>query len=154
MDLYLYRLWDFDFGDEEDDPENHITAKIIETKLQNVLPMAYGYFVIGLNAIDIYPYHFTTVPSHPIMIFQDKEMEANDAYSIVIPYQNKQLAKDIFSRWLETLGYKKAAREVAENRVGTLCRMALASVTKKDLAYAKRWDVFKTKKRIEKICNV
>ena len=143
MDLYLYRLSDFNFVENEEYPLGYKHAKIIETKLTNVLPMAYGYYYIGANAIDIYPYLFMTIPSKARTIFCGEEIESADSHSIVIPYQNKQMAKEIFSRWLKAQGFEKASLAVSENPVGHLKRMAWPP-SKEEILYAKKWDKIKT----------
>lgn len=151
MDLYLYRLSCFDFEDEDDEeiPNHHEETHIVETKLSNVLPMAYGFFYVGMNAIDIYPYDQTALPCKAILIFQGKEQESSDAYSIVIPYQNKALAQKVFSSWLDARGFHWAAKAVKDNLVTHLKRMTWVEPSRQDVTYAKKWD----KKKMEELCG-
>lgn len=155
MTLYLYRLFDFSFEDEDDEEYlyDHKKTRIIETKLDSVLPMAYGYFDISANAIAIYPYETTAWPSKPIVIHAGKEVNTRAPYSIVIPYQNKQMAKKIFSEWLEAQGYKLAAKAVSENPVGSLRRMKWP-IMKEDVSFAKHWDKVKTEESHKHYCEV
>ena len=139
MIMYLYRLQDCDCEDDEYNENAHL----VETKLTSVLPMVYGYFDIGWDYIDIYPYHTATFPSKPITILNEQEHESNGSYAMLMPYQNKAIAKDIFSRWLKCYGYDKAAKAVKRNPI-THLRRTSSPPTKEDVSYAKRWDKIKT----------
>jgi len=148
MDAYLYRLRDFNFGDKDDDEYAHL----METKLTNVLAMEYGYFNVGMNYMEIYPHATMGIPSKPILVFNGKEQKSPDGYSLLIPFQSRRMAKELFSKWLSSLGYKNAAKAVKENDVTHLNRIS-CSITKDDKLYAKRLDKTKTEKRITHIMN-
>lgn len=144
MVAYLYRLRDFNFEDEDDEEYEgcHKETHLMETKLTSVLAMGYGYFDIGLNYIEIHPYITAGIPSTPILVFNGKEQMSPDGYSLLFPYQNKQIAKEVFSKWLESLGYEKAAKAVKTNAVTHLKRMS-CSITKDVASYAKHLDKIK-----------
>ena len=148
MDAYLYRLRGFDFEDECNDEYAHL----METKLTTVLAMEYGYFNVGMNYMEIYPYATMGIPSKPILVFNGKEQKSPDGYSLIIPYQNKKMAKELFSKWLSSLGYKNAAKAVKENDVTHLNRIS-CPITKDDKLYAKRLDKTKTEERITHIMS-
>ena len=148
MEVYLYRLQDFYFADDCNNECTHL----METKLTNVLAMEYGYFNIGFNYVEIYPYTDMGIPSEAILIFNGGEQPSPEGYSLIIPYQNKQMAKNIFSKWLSALGYENAAKAVKENTVTHLNRIS-CSITKDDKLYAKRLDKIKTEERITHIMN-
>lgn len=152
MDMYVYELRYFNFEDEYDEDDEycetvHRYTHIAEAKLKNFLPMAYGYFYFGWNYIEIYPYDLAAFPIKPISIFNGEEnTPLYQNYSLVLPYQNKRMAKDIFSKWLEALGYKKAAESVRENDVTHIKSMEFP-IARADITVAKRWD----KKKIDEL---
>ncbi len=143
MEMYLYRLMDFEMADEDVDSDSNQYVHVMETKVQSVIPLTYGYYSIGFNHIDIYPYYTATLPSKPITIFCGEEQESPEPYSLLFPCQSKNLAKEIFSGWLTANGYSQAAKAVKENAVTKLKRMSFP-IYKEDVQYAKRLDKAKT----------
>ena len=135
MDLYIYRLRDFNNCDDESNSEAHL----LESRLTSVVPMIFGYFHFGLNYIEVYPYEYTGYLARPYTIFNDECQILDKEFVLAFPYKDKKFAQSIASQCLERLGYLVAAKAVKQNQV---CRLKVMEfgISRDDMNYAKKWD--------------
>ena len=148
MDLYLYKLWNFDrYAEPEDDEEidardceNHDAILKIE-KVVNALPLINGFYGC-CDILSVYPYSeigkFGNV-GHLIHKDGTYVIKAQE-YGMFLPFQNKNLAKEVVYKGLMNMGCPIAAEAVKRHDVYSLSQIHLYEWDKTSIAYAKKCD--------------
>ena len=111
-----------------------------EKKLQNVIPLATGYCKIGFNYVTLFRHEAIGRLAKFGMENVDKDTQIIEGYCIVLPYQNKALAKQIAVSALKKHNYPLAAKSVGEKPIFKRKVMEIGGVTSADMSYAKQLD--------------